>query len=154
MKPNKRFLWGAIVVAFVCFGAAFGLNVYYNEAHEARGLDRASFQALFLVLFALTLMAVLAATWVAAAARDEVVSAADRVSVYWGWMIGAFVWCVTPWLTPLPEALVDPLSNPDGDTLFTLSEAAGAYLGGGLVLIVIVSACSSIIKICWWLAKR
>ena len=73
---------------------------------------------------------------------------------YWGWMIGAFVWCMTPWLTSVPEALVDPLSNPDGDTLFTLSEAAGAYMGGGLVLIVIVSACSSTIKICWWLAKR
>ena len=55
---------------------------------------------------------VLAATWVAAAARDEVVSAADRVSVYWGWMIGAFVWCMTPWLTSLPEALVTPSPIP------------------------------------------
>ena len=153
MKPNKRFLWGAIAVALVCFAAAIGVTVFYNETHQTRGLERASFQALFLTLQFFSLLAALAAMWATATARDEVARAADRVSVFWGWTIGAFVWCMTPWLS-LPEALVEPLSNPDGDTLFTLSEAAGAYMGGGLVLILLVSACSSIIKVCWWLAKR
>ncbi len=86
--------------------------------------------------------------------RDEVVRTADRVAVYWGWTIGAVVWVMTPWLTSLPERPVDPLSNPDGDTLFTLSEAAGAYLGGGVVLMLIVTVCTWTINVCWWLAKR
>ena len=156
MKPDSRLLWGSIGVAVVCFATAFGVNVFYNEAHEARGLDSASFQVLVMALFACTGLAVLTATWVAANASDEVVRAGDRVSVYWGWTIGVFVWFMTPWFGSLPEALVDPFSNPNGDTLFTLSEADGAYMGGGIVLILIVSTCSAIIKVWWrwWLAKQ
>lgn len=154
MKRDKRFLWAAIVV-MLAFGASFiGVSVFYNAAHEARGLDRATFQTLVLTLLALTLFASLAVTWFWASTQDEVVRTADRISIYWGWTIGAVVWLMTPWLTSLPEWLVDPLSNPEGDTLFTFSEAAGAYMGGGLVLILMVSACASVVKVCWWLAKR
>jgi hypothetical protein len=139
----------------LAFGAtAIGVNVFYNEAYEARGLDRATFQVLFLTLLAAALLANLAVMWFWASAQDEVVRAADRVSLYWGYAIGAFVWLVTPWVTSLPEWLVEPLSNPDGDTLFNLSEAAGAYMGGGLVLIVLVQACYVIVNVCWWLVKR
>jgi hypothetical protein len=137
-----------------CGATAIGVNVFYNEAHEARGLDRATFQALFLTLLAAALLASLAVMWFWASAQDEVVRTADRISVYWGYMFGAFVWLMTPWLTSLPEWLVEPLSNPDGDSLFALSEAAGAYMGGGLVLIVLVQACYLIVHVCWWLAKR
>jgi hypothetical protein len=154
MTRDKRFLWAAIV-AMLAFGAsAIGVNVFYNAAYEARGLDRATFQALFLMLLAAALLAGLTVTWFAASTQDEVVRTADRVSVYWGWTIGAFLWCMTPWMTSLPEWLVGPLSNPDGDTLFTLSEAAGAYTGGGITLIFFVGACASIVKAGWWLAKR
>lgn len=136
-------------------GASFiGVNVFYNAAHEARGLDRTAFQALVLTLLAFTLLASLAVTWFWAATRDEVVRAADRVSAYWGWTIGATVWLMTPWLTSLPEWLVEPLSNPDGDTLFTFSEATGAYMGGGIVLILMVSACALVVRLCWWLTMR
>jgi hypothetical protein len=151
---DKRFAWAAAIVMLVCGTTAIGVNVFYNEAHEARGLDRATFQALFLTLLAAALLANLAVMWFWASAQDEVVRAADRISVYWGYAIGAFVWLMTPWLTSLPEWLVEPLSNPDGDTLFALSEAAGAYMGGGLVLIVLVQACYLIANVCWWLAKR
>ena len=154
MTRDKRFLWGASV-AMLAFGAsAIGVNVFYNAANEARGLDRATFQALFLTMLAAALLAGLTVTWFWASTQDEVVRTADRVSVYWGWTIGAFLWVMTPWMTSLPEWLVEPLSNPDGDTLFTLSEAAGAYTGGGITLIFFVGACASIVKACWWLAKR
>lgn len=97
----------------------------------------------------------LAATWAVSTARDEVVRAGDRIAVYWGWMIGAFVWCMTPWSSSFPEALVDPLSNPDGNTLFTLSEAAGAYFGGGPGPDRDRVPYAPIIKLCcWWLSKR
>ena len=154
MRRDRRFFWAAIIV-MIAFGAsAIGVSTFYNEAHEARGLDRATFQTLFLMLLIASLLAGLAVTWFWASTQDEVVRAADRISIYWGWTIGAFVWLVTPWLTSLPEWLVEPLSNPDGDTLFTLSEAAGAYTGGGVVLIFIVGACASVVKACWWLTKR
>lgn len=119
-----------------------------------RGLDRATFQGLVLTLLAVALLACLAAAWLWATTRDEVVQTADRVSLYWGWLIGTFIWIMTPWLSSLPDFLAELFSNPGGDTLFTLSEAAGAYTGGGVALIVIVSACASIIKVCWWLTKR
>jgi hypothetical protein len=151
---DKRFLWTAIVVMLACGATAIGVNVFYNEAHEARGLDRATFQVLFLTLLAAALLANLAVMWFWTSAQDEVVRTADRVSVYWGYAIGTFVWLITPYLTSLPERLVEPLSNPDGDTLFALSEAAGAYMGGGLVLIILVLACCLIVNVCWWLAKR
>jgi hypothetical protein len=151
---DKRFAWAAMVVMLICGVTAIGVNIFYNEAHETRPLDRAVFQALFLTLLAAALLANLAVMWFWASAQDEVVRTADRISVYWGYSIGAFVWLMTPWLTSLPEWLVDPLSNPEGDTLFALSEAAGAYMGGGLVLIVLVQACYLIANVCWWLAKR
>jgi hypothetical protein len=151
---DKRFAWAAMVVMLICGVTAIGVNIFYNEAHATRPLDRAIFQALFLTLLAAALLANLAVMWFWASAQDEVVRTADRISVYWGYSIGAFVWLMTPWLTSLPEWLVDPLSNPEGDTLFALSEAAGAYMGGGLVLIVLVQACYLIANVCWWLAKR
>lgn len=154
MKRDKRFARAAVAVMFA-FGASFiGVSIFYNEAHESLGLDRATFQALALTLLIATLLAGLVVTWFWAAAQDEVVRTADRLSLYWGWTIGAFIWILTPWLTSLPDWLVEPASNPDGDTLFTLSEAAGAYTAGGVVLILIVGACASVIKVGWWLAKR
>lgn len=154
MKRDKRFLLAAITIMLAFGASAVAVNVFYNGAQATRPLDRATFQALVVTLLAIALSAGLAVAWFLALAQDEVVRTADRVSVYWGWTIGASVWLLTPWLTPLPERLVDPLSNPDGDTLFTFSEAAGAYIGGGLVLILMVSACALVVKACWWLAKR
>lgn len=151
---DKRFAWAATAVMLACGATAIGVNVFYNEAHGARGLDRATFQALFLTLLAAALLASLAVMWFWTSAQDEVVRAADKVSVYWGYTIGVFVWLMTPWLTSLPDWLVGPFSNPEGDTLFTFSEAAGAYMGGGLVLIVLVQACYLIVHVCWWVAKR
>ncbi len=153
LPRNRRIAWAATVM-FACGAAAIGLNVFYNEAHEARALDRAAFQALFVTLLAAALLASVAVMWFWTSVQDEVVRAADRVSMYWGYAIGAVVWLMTPWLTSLPEWLVEPFSNPDGDTLFTFSEAAGAYMGGGLVLIILVQACYLIVHACWWVAKR
>ena len=154
LTPDNRLRWSAPLLTVVLAAAMFGVNLFYNEAHEARGLDRATFQSAFVVLLVLTYLSLLAVLWGVATTRDEVVRASDGVSVYWGWAIGAFAWCVTPWVSSLPDALVDPFSNPDGTTVFALSEASGAYLGGGMVLILMVSACSAIIQMCWWLAKR
>ena len=154
MRKEKRHFWVATAVLAASVLAAGGINLFYNDAYEARGLDQATFQVVVLALLIVGMLATLALAWFATSTQDEVVRAADRISVYWGWSIGVVIWALTPWLTPLPELLVEPFSNPDGDTLFTLSEAAGAYVGGGFVLIGLVAACSALVKAGWWVAKR
>src|SRR5688500_20197243 len=114
---DKRFAWAATVAMLACGATAIGVNVFYNEAHEARGLHRATFQVLFLTLLAAALLASLAVMWFWASAQDEVVRAADRVSDFWGYTIGAFVWLMTPWMTSQPESLVAKWFEPDGQTM-------------------------------------
>ena len=152
--PGRQFLWLSIALMLGFGATAIGVNVFYNEAYAARGLDRETFQVLVLTLLAAALLSGLAVMWFWVSAQDEVVRAADRVSLYWGYAIGAFIWLMTPWLTSLPEQLTAPMSNPAGDTLFATSEAAGAYLGGGLVLMAIVTVCYLVTYAGWWLAKR
>ena len=154
MPRNNRLFSISIIVTLGFFASAVAVNAFYNEAHVSHGLDRTAFQAFVGILVIGALVASLAATWFKVAAQDEVIRAADRTSLYWGWTIGVTVWFLTPWITPLPEWLADAMWNPDGDTLFPLSEVKGAYFGGGFVFMLTVVASWSFARFGWWLAKR